>query len=193
MIYLTRHGQTLFNVEGRLQGKLDSPLSDEGRRQARAQGRMLRRLTEGKGISSIACSPLGRARDTAGIIAEEMGIGEIATDDRLMEVSFGEWDGLTAAEIDAGWPGQRHPSPRFGWARGCPGSEPYEDALARVCAWLADQQGKTAIAVSHGVTSSLIRGVYARLSRNEMLELLMPQDAVFTLSGGNIEQIDCAF
>jgi hypothetical protein len=57
-------------------------------------------------------------------------------DDRLAEVSFGEWDGLTLAEIDARWPGQRQSSLRVSWASGCPGAENYDEAADRAAEWL---------------------------------------------------------
>jgi len=191
MIYLVRHGRTQFNAEHRLQGSLDSPLTTIGIAQAKAQGRLLRRLIPHGSECPIVSSPLGRARATAALIAETMGDAAINTDSRLAEVSLGEWEGLTPAEIDARWPGVRHPSIRTTWANGCPGSEPYDAAIARARDWLEEYAGRTLIAVSHGITGSILRGLHAGLSRDEMLALPIPQDAVFVLGEGGIARYDC--
>jgi len=191
MIYLVRHGRTQFNAEQRFQGSLDSPLTTIGVAQAKAQGRLLRRLIPEASDCPIVSSPLGRARATAALIAEAMGDPAVAFDARLAEVSLGEWEGLSPIEIDARWPGMRLPSIRTTWAKGCPGSEPYAAAIARVREWLEAHAGRTLIAVSHGITGSILRGLHAGLSREEMLALPIPQDAVFVLSEGGIERFDC--
>jgi probable phosphoglycerate mutase len=191
LIYLVRHGRTQFNAEQRFQGSLDSPLTTIGIAQAKAQGRLLRRLIPEGNACPIVSSPLGRARATATLIAEAMGDAAIAFDSRLAEVSLGEWEGLTPAEIDLRWPGMRHPSARTTWANGCPGSEPYEKAIARAREWLDAHAGRTLIAVSHGITGSILRGLHAGLGREAMLALPIPQDAVFALGDGGIERFDC--
>ena len=191
MIYLVRHGRTQFNAEQRLQGSLDSPLTRIGIAQAKAQGRLLRRLIPKDRECPIVSSPLGRARATAALIAEAMGDIVVETDSRLAEVSLGEWEGLTPPEVDARWPGLRQPSIRTTWANGCPGSEPYDAAVSRARDWLATHAGRTLIAVSHGITGSILRGLHAGMSRDEMLALPIPQDAVFVLGEGGIERYDC--
>lgn len=191
MIFLVRHGRTQFNAEQRFQGSLDSPLTTIGVAQARAQGRLLRRLIREGSDCPIVSSPLGRARATAALIAEAMGSTAMTFDPRLAEVSLGEWEGLTPAEIDTRWPGARHGSTRTAWASGCPGSESYEAAVARAREWLDAHAGRSVIAVSHGITGSIIRGLHTGLSRDEMLALPIPQDAVFVLCDGRIERYDC--
>ena len=71
-VYFTRHGQTVWNVENKICGVTDSPLTDLGRSQARALGRQL--ADDGHGITHILCSPLSRAHETAQIIAAETGL-----------------------------------------------------------------------------------------------------------------------
>ena len=70
MIYLLRHGQTEFNAQGRLQGHVDSNLTEKGVNQARAMGRALSRLIDDPTEWRIAVSPLGRAQATAGLVAD---------------------------------------------------------------------------------------------------------------------------
>jgi broad specificity phosphatase PhoE len=192
MILLIRHGQTLFNAEGRLQGQLDSPLSEAGRRHARSQGVLIGSLIHGEADKyTVVSSPLGRAKATAEIICRTAQLHSLHFDDRLAEVSFGSWDGLTPAEIDAGWPGLRQSSLRVSWASGCPGAESYDEAAERAADWLEAYRDRPVVAVTHGVMGSLIRGLYANLSKNELLRLPVPHDTVFALKAGRVEPIAC--
>src|SRR5438132_5986301 len=105
-MFLALHGQTEWNRDGRVQGQLDSPLTEHGRRQAVTAARILGGQNLVSGTFEIVCSPLGRTRETARIIAAELGfdVSAIRSDERLREVSLGQWDGHTRAEIEARWP-----------------------------------------------------------------------------------------
>jgi broad specificity phosphatase PhoE len=96
-ILLARHGQTLSNTEGRWQGHQDGQLSDVGRRQAKLLGGAFPE------VDAIYASPLSRAADTAGEIAGSQEL-DIVYDDRLKEICFGEWEGMTSAEIAVAYP-----------------------------------------------------------------------------------------
>ena len=88
-IYLLRHGRTLWNEAGRLQGRTDIPLSEDGRAAARAAGRALSDIA----FDAAFSSPLRRARETAELILAGRGVA-VQTDARLVELSFGaaeEW------------------------------------------------------------------------------------------------------
>jgi len=98
-IVFVRHGLTDWNRESRYQGQTDIELSEDGVRQAEAVGR---RLAEEK-IHRIYSSDLKRARATAEKIAAHHEISVIV-DERLRELSFGEWEGLTFEQITAKWP-----------------------------------------------------------------------------------------
>jgi probable phosphoglycerate mutase len=195
MIYLIRHGQTVFNAEGRLQGRLDSPLTDLGRDQARAVGALLRaRLGSVAASASLESSPQGRAMATAAIMAEALGVrGEVRADERLREVSLGVWEGLTPAQITARWPGLWRSSVRENWADRCPDGESFEAAQARLRDWLAAAPSdQTRIAVSHGVSIGILRGLYLGLGRAETLALQVPQGVVFALDGGAVVSLVAA-
>lgn len=190
MIYLVRHGQTTFNAEGRLQGHVDSPLTELGQAQARQAGAALARLTDGGAGWRIISSPLGRARDTAEAIRQALGAPAIETDDRLIELSWGEWDGRLRAEMRATNPEAFGTS---GWSFRVPTGEPFEAVAARMRGWLADlppEPERRIIAVSHGVAGRVLRGVYADLDRETTVAQAVPQDATFRLMGGAIERID---
>lgn len=89
-IYFTRHGQTVWNVENKICGATDSPLTQQGRRQATELGEKIR--LEKLPIDRILCSPLSRAADTARCIADVTGL-PLTVEPRLMEQNFGRFEG----------------------------------------------------------------------------------------------------
>lgn len=126
-LYLTRHGETDWNHEGRWQGHTDIALNEAGRVQARELAERLR----GLGIGKVAASDLGRARETAQIVAQALGLEEVAVDARLRERSFGAFEGLTRKDVAERYPQQ--------WAdyqadkrMMPPGAEPHELVISRM-------------------------------------------------------------
>jgi probable phosphoglycerate mutase len=191
MIYLVRHGETEFNRERRLQGHVDSALTARGVEQARGVGEGLKALIGDAAGWRILTSPLGRARRTAEIIAERLGGAGIEVEPRLIELSWGDWDGRPRDELAAAYPDTFG---RSNWAFHAPTGETYEAMCARLSGWLGElppEPGRRIIAVSHGVTGRVLRGVYAGLPPDEVVTQDVPQDAVYRLAGGAIERIDC--
>jgi broad specificity phosphatase PhoE len=94
-LLLVRHGETDWNAVGRLQGHTDRPLSDFGRRQARRLAEEL----EGEPFDAIYASDLARARETAEIVGERLGLPAVLSPD-LREKDWGTWEGLTSVERD---------------------------------------------------------------------------------------------
>jgi broad specificity phosphatase PhoE len=191
-IYFVRHGETTWNLQGRMQGHLDAPLTARGLREARRDGAALRRLIEGEEPYTLVFSPMGRTRETAAIVAGEVRpcLRAERSDDRLREVSWGEWDGLTIAEIKARDPAawQAHIEDR--WNVGAPGGECYRILTERVGDWLASVRNEPRlIVVSHGALGRALRGLYLGLKPDEVLQLREPQDALIRLSDGAAETI----
>ncbi len=190
MIFLARHGETEWNRERRHQGRFNSPLTERGIAQARAIGRLLATLP-GAASAPIVASPQGRARCTAEIIRDQLGgAGALHIEDRLREHSVGCWDGLTYDEIEARIPGVFDGEGSHGWYFRAPEAESYSAFAARVGEWLGELD-KTApvIVVAHGLVSRVLRGLYAGLPRAVALNLPVPQDRIFRLSGGAIEEL----
>ena len=185
-IYLVRHGETEWNSAGRFQGKLDSPLTENGTAQAEAFGRRLVEI--GVQADAFEASPLGRTRQTASIIASCAQLPELKFDNRLAEVSLGSWDGLTQIDIDAQWPRLLDGSTPFDWFFRSPDGESYEAATKRVIEWLGETQG-VVIAVSHGLIGRIVRGTYLGLSKDDALGLPVPQDIIWRLHDDQIEAI----
>src|ERR1700759_3292190 len=99
-VYFIRHGETDWNREKRLQGQHDIPLNSLGRVQAARSGELLRELAKRDGRAfadyDFVSSPLSRARETMELIRESAGLDTATyrTDARLMEMSFGRWEGF---------------------------------------------------------------------------------------------------
>jgi len=109
-LLIIRHGESEWNVEKRWQGWLDAPLTARGLQQARDRADAL--LRAGFSPAVVHCSDLGRAHRTAEIIADALGVAT-RPHPGFRERGGGEWEGSTAEEIDARWPGLRD-----AWRRG---------------------------------------------------------------------------
>lgn len=90
---LIRHAQSVWNAEGRWQGRADPPLTAEGLKAAHEAGPLLLRI-----FTQVLSSPLQRAAHTAHALAQELGINTVDSDARLVERQLGSWEGLTKNE-----------------------------------------------------------------------------------------------
>ena len=139
-LLIIRHGQSEWNAIGRWQGQEDPPLSEHGRNQAFAAAARI------GSVDLIVTSDLERARVTAEIIAESIGVGPIQVDPDLRERHAGEWQGLTRPEIHERFPGWiddgRRPD---GWESD---DELAERAYASLRRWAP--VGADLLIVSHG-------------------------------------------
>lgn len=128
-LYLIRHGETPWNVEGRYQGQLDPPLNERGHRQARAAAERLAPI----GFDVIYSSDLARARQTAEALAELIGL-PVHVDPRLREIHQGVWQGVLIDEIRARWPRELDGWERDPWRYHPPGGERIDEVQARLFA-----------------------------------------------------------
>lgn len=148
-LYILRHGETVWNAEGRMQGELNSPLTSRGQAQARRQGAILR-ACDLAGFAMLS-SPQGRAIQTAGIALANIA-HDIHTDDRLREIGVGDWSGKRRDDLPMG----EGPDALIQQYEAAPGGEGLNALGVRVAAFLADLKGPTVI-VTHGITSRVIR------------------------------------
>ncbi len=145
-LLMVRHGQTTSNVEGRWQGHQDGELTEEGRRQIG--------LLAGSfpAVGAMYSSPLLRAAHTAGAIAARQGL-EVNFDERLKEISFGQWEGLTRSEIKGRFPESEAFFAGRDVVRGATG-ETFDQVRSRFRSSLADiagrHPGEKVAVVSHG-------------------------------------------
>lgn len=188
MIFLVRHGQTVWNAEKRRQGRGDSALTDKGVAQSRAVGQQLKRLLEGEHRITLATSPAGRSRRTAAIIADELGIDpeRIQATPMLEEMDFGDWQGLTDDEIAEKFPEQWRERQLNRWGFSYPGGESYPLLCSRVAEWMerVEDEGGVTVAVTHQWTSRVIRGQYRKLPKQEMFELMHDHGHIVQLHQG---------
>ena len=154
-LLLVRHGQSVWNADGRWQGQADPPLSPLGEEQARDAAPRLAAF----GFSRLIASDLQRARRTAEIVAGPLGL-PVEMDPDLREIDVGDWTGMTRAEIEAAWPGEL-----ADWSEGRSestiGGEPRAHLSARARAALLRAAaevgpGDRVLLVSHG---ALIRNL----------------------------------
>ena len=154
-LLLLRHAETDWNRQRRYQGWTDTDLSETGRAQAEAAARLLARHA----IGAVWSSPLRRARDTASTIAAAHGL-PVKESPAFMEMRFGDWEGLTAGEVEA-----RFPEEYRAWldtphlvARA--GGERLEEVRDRVLAGLAElrlaHDEQTVCLVAHGVSARIL-------------------------------------
>jgi len=193
-IYLFRHGETVWNAERRAQGHLDSPLTAAGRAQARAMGQVLARELRLAGHEPasviVRASPLGRVRETLAIAAAAAGLthDEDCLDHRLREMSWGDWDGLTGAEIEARWPGAMATRRLDHWHYRPPNGESYVMAAERARAALDDivalAEERPVAVFAHGGIGRVLRGLFLAAPNVEILAMDQPQDAFYRLHGG---------
>jgi broad specificity phosphatase PhoE len=188
-IYLLRHGETVWNQERRIQGHLDSRLTDRGRRQVLANGeRLARLLVDVNPAPRFISSPLGRCRETTTLICGILGIGQndIEFDERLKEHAYGDWEGRTDAEIQA-MDAQRWVARETDrWSISAPNGENYAMVADRLRSWLSAIEGQTVVAISHGCAGRILRGVYADLPKSQISELGESHEAIHLLADGKI-------
>lgn len=191
ILYFIRHGETDWNVAGRLQGRRDIPLNDKGRVQAAHCGKILRDLFAQRGLDAVdldyVSSPLVRATETLALARIALGLPRdgATTDDRLAEIAFGDWEGHTIAQLrerDAAHYSQREHDK---WHFVPPNGESYRQVAARMGNWY-DNLTRNTVAAAHGGTA---RGLMAHLgiAKPAAAPLIdIAQGVVYVFEGGQV-------
>ncbi len=183
-IYLIRHGQTDWNVQGKFQGREDIPLNEKGIEQAKVCGSVLQGSAQ---FDAVISSPLSRAKKTAEIIAEYVSVGQVITDDIITERDFSKVSGMTAKEREAFY------------ASGEPDDkEPWEELCARMFAGLrkyAEQyMDKNIIMISHGASINSVLSVLSQgqtgtgkiFLKNTCINIIEYKESEFYLEACNL-------
>ena len=154
-LWLIRHGQTDWNVEGRFQGSADVPLNNNGC----AQAKRLADKVNGHTFAAVYSSHLKRANKTAQVLADALNLSVIV-DDRLREISQGEWEGILFTDIKEQYPNEiveRKTNPQQFRP---PGGETVEEVAQRVLQAVNEiaekYSGKRVLIVSHGLALSTL-------------------------------------
>ena len=166
-LYVIRHGETEWNTEKRLQGRLDSNLTAKGVKDAQLLEARLKDIE----FEKIISSPSNRTMKTARLVRGERKVF-IETDERLMEIDLGEWQGLKEDEIKSRYPKESHAYWHEPAIYESLGGESFFDVKQRVAEFLEDldktKPTGNILVVTHGV---VIKALYL-LCRNESVENL---------------------
>ncbi len=188
-IYFVRHGETDWNVQGLIQGWTDTPLNEKGHAQARAVAQALKAIPDMSPDFAFVVSPLQRARQTMGYIADALSLAprHVAVAPAVRELGFGVWEGKPFWELKSSPAYPAHPEDRYSWRpeRG----ESYEDGHLRINDWL-DTLDRPTVVVAHGAIGRCLIAEIARLPRRDLVELVMRQGFYCKLTEGSAEWFD---
>lgn len=180
-IYVLRHGQTVWNAEGRFQGALNSPLTQAGRAHAAQQGETLAQLDLTQ--FDIRVSPQGRAFETAAIALAPY-VSHLRTDDRLREIEVGAWSGRIRAELTVHIQDvEDGPDGPLALYDQAPGGEGFAGLRQRCTDFLKDLTAPT-ICVTHGITSRMLRTVAMGLKTPSLADLPGGQGIIYCVENG---------
>lgn len=158
-LFITRHGQTEWNLEGRLQGRKDSKLTELGEKQAKWLGEKL----DNERIDVIISSSSGRAFRTAEIIRGDKPI-EIIKSDELMEMHIGDWEGQLHSEIEEHSPEEQNNLWNFPHLYKSCGGETYFQVMERVTneieRIISEHEGRNVLIVAHAIVVKAILTYY---------------------------------
>jgi broad specificity phosphatase PhoE len=161
-LYYIRHGETDWNVEGRLQGRCDVPLNARGRVQGVHCGKILRDLfaRDGRGSAALdyVSSPLLRARATMELARPALGLAALGyrIEPRLTEISFGQWQGFTIAQLRERDPQRVAAREHDKWRFVAPDGESYEAVAARMRDWYESLTQDTVVTAHGGTARALM-------------------------------------
>ncbi|MGQ3674162.1 histidine phosphatase family protein [Xanthobacter sp. TB0139] len=188
-LFFVRHGETDWNVAGRLQGRRDVPLNALGRVQAGRIGRLLPRLTgEAPERLQFVSSPMARTLETMRIMRTtlDLPVNEFATDIRLAELSFGDWEGKTWPQLRRSeFEGVRRRD-EDPWNYAPPNGESYQALSERLARAISDIEGD-AVVVTHGGVIRTALHVMAGMPIAEATGLPVRQGAVYVVQGGSFQ------
>jgi probable phosphoglycerate mutase len=185
-IILVRHGETLWNREGRYQGRLNSPLTQKGVQQAKSNAKKIKSKIEEFSDIKIFSSPLGRAKDTAYIICDEIGVDreKIIFDNRVIEFDYGIFEGQKKEDVVKLKEFRDREANK--WDYKIENGESYDLVQRRVKSFLDDiKDEKLIIVVAHEMVNRTIRGLYCNYTKNETLKLRQPNSVVLYLEDGS--------
>lgn len=191
VLYFVRHGETDFNIAHRLQGRSETTINAGGREQAKHCAGVLRDLFARDQREAADCayvsSPLRRARETMEILRAALGLdpAAYAVDERLQEISYGDWEGLTLPEISARDPKLLAAREQDKWGFRPPGGESYRDVAVRVAAWYATVTRDTVIAAHGGIARALIAN-FGILAEEEATYAEVLHGAVYVFAHGTM-------
>ena len=188
-IYFIRHGETDWNRLGLIQGWIDIPLNETGHGQAKAIAAALVGVRDLHPEFNFIVSPLTRARQTMGYIAEALGLEseQVVIADAMKELGFGVWEGRPVWELKASPIYPPDAESHYYWRP--EGGESYQDGETRMDAFLDTLTGPTMI-VAHGAIGRCLMARSAGLAPAQLVRLSTPQGGYCRLQNGQIDWFD---
>jgi broad specificity phosphatase PhoE len=193
VLYYVRHGETDFNSQGRLQGRRDTVLNTHGRQQAAECGVLLgdlfvrdhRRAQDFKYVSS----PLKRARETMEIVRAMLGLEahNYEVDARLIEIAYGEWEGLTLHEIETRNASVLSARERDKWDFAPPGGESYRELADRIGNWYRPLTADTVVA-AHGGGVRALMAILNIVPEEQATHAQIEQGVVYVFADGKMSR-----
>jgi broad specificity phosphatase PhoE len=184
-IYFIRHGETDWNLEGRLQGQKDIPLNDVGRVQAEEAGRKLKALAPHYEDLAYVASPMTRTRETMEILRGTIGLHPetYKLDERLVELTFGSWEGMTWKEVRKAEPSLAVLREQDKWNYAPPGGgESYAMLVARIRPFLDDITRDTVV-VAHGGVARAFLAIACGVNSRQAASMDIWQGKILTIEG----------
>jgi broad specificity phosphatase PhoE len=185
-----RHGETDFNRDGRLQGQQDIALNAKGREQANAVGRTLRKrigpeIDRLEAAHAFVASPLIRTRQTLELARAGMGLPptDYALSDDLKELTFGDWERLTWAEVEALDPRAAAARARDKWNFVPPNGESYAGLALRLTPWL-EAIDRDLFVASHGGVARALMHLVAGVAPDIAAEVSIHQGRAIAFAEG---------
>ncbi|MGO8923385.1 MAG: histidine phosphatase family protein [Xanthobacteraceae bacterium] len=193
VLYYVRHGETDFNSQGRLQGRRDTALNVHGRLQAAECGVLLgdllardhRQAQDFKYISS----PLKRARETMELLRATLGLEahDYEVDARLIEIAYGEWEGLTLQEIETRSASVLSARERDKWDFAPPGGESYRELADRIGNWYSSLTADTVVA-AHGGGVRALMAILNIVPEEQATHARIEQGVVYVFADGKMSR-----
>ena len=184
IIILLRHGETEWNVEGRYQGQLNSPLTKLGEAQAKRNAMKIKPYLATLDGFRFLSSPMGRAKETALIVADTLAISQdkIEFVDAIKEFNYGKFEGRTKAFCLEHYREEYEAREADKWDYLIEGGESYGMVTERLNGWLMTLRGDEVIVmVAHEMVNRALRGIYSNFPKEKILKLRQPNDMVIKL------------
>ncbi|SFV69814.1 Phosphoglycerate mutase family (Rhiz) [hydrothermal vent metagenome] len=192
-IILLRHGQTIWNVEGRYQGQLNSNLTDLGKKQAKNNALKIAKLIGTNPEIKFFSSPLGRAKETSSIICDTLDLdkNKIIFDDNIQEVNYGIFEGKTKEFCKKKYKKEFEAREANKWSYVLEGGESYEMVTKRIYSWLESvKDEKMVVLVAHEMINRALRGIYCSYDKEIMLKLRQNNNVVLKLENSKEMIVD---
>ena len=193
VLYYVRHGETDFNRQGRLQGRRDTVLNAHGRQQAAECGVLLRDLfardhRRPQDFKYVA-SPLKRARETMEIVRATLGLQphDYKVDARLIEIAYGEWEGLTLQEIETQNASVLSARERDKWDFAPPGGESYRELADRIGKWYGSLTADSVVA-AHGGGVRALMAILNIVSEEQATRAQIEQGVIYVFADGKMSR-----